>query len=72
MHRVRVSYRLVAPEDKRAAAERARRGEIGVDEIDEAMISRGLQLAGIPDPDLLIQAMLAQNLKTHWRRMVTA
>lgn len=39
----------------RAAAERAVRGEVSVDEIDEAMLAEGLQLAGIPDPDLLIR-----------------
>ena len=39
----------------RAATERAVRGEINVDDIDEATIADGLQLAGIPDPDLLIR-----------------
>ena len=39
----------------RTAAERAVRGEIGIEGIDETTIADGLQLAGIPDPDLLIR-----------------
>ena len=39
----------------RHAAARVSSGEIQVDDIDEAMFTEGLQLAGIPDPDLLIR-----------------
>jgi undecaprenyl diphosphate synthase len=39
----------------RAIAERVRRGEIEVEQIDEDTISAHLYTAGIPDPDLLVR-----------------
>lgn len=39
----------------RAIAERARRGEIAPDAIDESTIASHLYTAGLPDPDLLIR-----------------
>ena len=39
----------------RSAAERVVRGELDSGDIDEATIADGLQLAGIPDPDLLVR-----------------
>ena len=39
----------------RKLAKRAVDGEIQVDDIDEQMLARGMQLAGVPDPDLLIR-----------------
>jgi undecaprenyl diphosphate synthase len=39
----------------RAIAERVRRGEIEVAQIDEDTISAHLYTAGIPDPDLLVR-----------------
>ena len=39
----------------RAAAEKAVAGKIDAGEIDEKLFAEGLQLAGIPDPDLLIR-----------------
>jgi undecaprenyl diphosphate synthase len=42
-------------EAARKAAARAVAGDIQVDDIDEQMLADGMQLAGIPDPDLLIR-----------------
>lgn len=42
-------------EASRAIARRVSNGTLGLDEIDEAAIERELQLAGMPDPDLLIR-----------------
>jgi undecaprenyl diphosphate synthase len=39
----------------RALAEQVGRGELAVDEIDEAAVSESLYTAGMPDPDLLIR-----------------
>lgn len=39
----------------RAIAERAARGEVDPEEIDEAMVERHLCTTGVPDPDLLIR-----------------
>jgi len=39
----------------RRAASRVASGEARVEDIDEAMLSAGMQLAGVPDPDLLIR-----------------
>ncbi len=39
----------------RALAERARRGEIDPEQIDEAAVAGALYTAGMPDPDLLIR-----------------
>ncbi len=39
----------------RTIAEHVRRGELAVDEIDEALISSCLDTGGLPDPDLLIR-----------------
>ena len=36
-------------------AAKAKAGEIGIDEIDERLVSNSLYTAGIPDPDLLIR-----------------
>lgn len=42
-------------ESARHAARRVASGELEVGEIDEAVMSSGMQLAGVPDPDLLIR-----------------
>ena len=39
----------------KSVAKKSSEGDIGVDEIDEKLLSRELSLAGIPDPDLLIR-----------------
>lgn len=39
----------------RGVAEKVSSGAISVDEIDETTFAEGLQLAGVPDPDLLIR-----------------
>lgn len=39
----------------RSLAERVRRGELAVEDIDEAAVSGALYTAGMPDPDLLIR-----------------
>jgi undecaprenyl diphosphate synthase len=39
----------------RAIAEKVKRGEVEPGQIDEAMISRSLYTAGMPDPDLLVR-----------------
>lgn len=39
----------------RSLAERVRRGELAVEDIDEAAVSGSLYTAGMPDPDLLIR-----------------
>lgn len=42
-------------EAARHAGRRVAAGELSADEIDETALSAGLQLAGVPDPDLLIR-----------------
>ncbi|MDH3433455.1 MAG: undecaprenyl diphosphate synthase family protein, partial [Gammaproteobacteria bacterium] len=39
----------------RKVADRAVAGELAVDEIDEQVLAKQLQLGGVPDPDLLIR-----------------
>jgi undecaprenyl diphosphate synthase len=39
----------------RAIAERARRGQLAPEDIDQALVASHLSTAGIPDPDLLIR-----------------
>ena len=39
----------------KSLARKCSEGDIGVDEIDENLLSRELSLAGMPDPDLLIR-----------------
>jgi len=46
----------------RSIAERAVRGEISLDEIDESLMARSMQTAGVPDPDLVIRTSGEQRL----------
>jgi undecaprenyl diphosphate synthase len=42
-------------ESARRAAQQVAKGELAVEDIDETVIANGMQLAGVPDPDLLIR-----------------
>lgn len=42
-------------ESARRAARQVVRGDLAIDDIDEAVLAGGMQLAGVPDPDLLIR-----------------